>query len=193
MRRSRVLMVGVLSAALMLTACSSDDGEDGAASTTAPAETGDSGDTTGTTVSCGPRDTSGTESSPSTGADLDVCSMVDEETVTAVIGEPGTPTAGDVQAGIHSCTWSREGETVPALSVGILVHDSAEAARASFDMSRESAESEILNLGDAAIYSEAFGLTVLHGVHEITVDNNGDSEKQADLEVAQMIVDHFEA
>ena len=186
MKLNRILAVALLAGALFLSACSDDGGgDDGAVST-------EQVDGTTTTADSAASDDSTSE--PTDGNDdaaLDVCSMVDDATVTAVLGEPGTPTDDSTGGTIYGCTWAGEGEGLNVLHVSITVSADPAAAKDLFEMSRDSADSDILNLGDDAIYSETFGLSVLHGVHEITVDNTGPDEKQSDLKVAQMIIEQL--
>ena len=116
MKLNRILAVALLAGALFLSACSDDGGgDDGAVST-------EQVDGTTTTADSAASDDSSSE--PTDGNDdaaLDVCSTVDDATVTAVLGEPGTPTDDSTGGTIYGCTWAGEGEGLNVLHVSIMV------------------------------------------------------------------------
>lgn len=123
--------------------------------------------------------------------DLDVCALLDDETVAGVLGEPATPT--DQSTGpLLGCSWEGQSDALNVLSVSIMVHPDAATAKEQYDATREGlGGSDIMGLGDEASYTESFGLDVLAGRYDLSVDNTGPAEKESDLEVAQIVLDQL--
>ncbi len=161
------LMVGLL----MLGSCGGDEGTDSSSASRSASSS-----------------TASTEAPAGTGTDaIDVCSMVPDATVEKALSEAATatPEAADP---LFSCRWDGEGSDVNQLTVSVMVSSDADAARALFESSNAEPESEIMGLGDAAVYSETFGLEVLTGRYSVSVDNSGPTEKQSDLEIAKVVM-----
>lgn len=169
----RSILVAV-AAVWLLTGCGSDDSETLSARSTSEV---------GTSATSAPDDQAA--------GDLDVCAMLSSGEVQAVLGEPGTPTnqsTGDM----YGCSWEGASDPLNVLTVSIYVHPDAATAKEQYDATKEGLEgSEILGLGDEASYSEPFGLEVLSGRFDISVDNTGPTEKESDLTVAKRILDQL--
>ena len=148
MRWNRALvLVGTLSVGMLLTGCGDDGGDDDATSDTTAADAG--------ATSAEPSTETGSEDGPAAEVDLDVCALLDGETVAGVLGESAT-------------------------------------AKEQYDATREGlGGSDIMGLGDEASYTESFGLDVLAGRYDLSVDNTGPAEKESDLEVAQIVLDQL--
>lgn len=123
--------------------------------------------------------------------ELDVCGLLAPEEVTTVLGEPATAT--DQSTGdLFGCSWEGEADALNVLSVSVYVHPDAATAKEMYDATMEGlGGSDIMGLGDEASYAEAFGLEVLSGRYDISVDNTGPTEEQSDLTIAQRIIDQL--
>ena len=184
MRWNRALvLVGTLSVGMLLTGCGDDGGDDDATSDTTAADAG--------ATSAEPSTETGSEDGSGVEVDLDVCALLDDETVAGVLGEPATPT--DQSTGpLLGCSWEGQSDALNVLSVSIMVHPDAATAKEQYDATREGlGGSDITGLGDEASYTESFGLDVLAGRYDMSVDNTGPAEKESDLEVAQIVLDQL--
>ena len=178
MRWNRALvLVGTLSVGMLLTGCGDDGGDDDATSDTTAADAG--------ATSAEPSTETGSEDGSGVEVDLD------DETVAGVLGEPATPT--DQSTGpLLGCSWEGQSDALNVLSVSIMVHPDAATAKEQYDATREGlGGSDIMGLGDEASYTESFGLDVLAGRYDLSVDNTGPAEKESDLEVAQIVLDQL--
>lgn len=180
MGRALILLTTLI--ALLAPACSSegDGAEDAAATTSAePSTTDRAGDGSGP-------DASG--ATGGAGGPIDVCSLLSGEEVAVVLGEPARPT--DQSTGsMYACSWEGTDNALNALSVSVYVHPDAATAKDMYDQTKEGLEgSDIMGLGDEASYAEAFGLEVLSGRYDISVDNTGPNEKASDLAVAKRVI-----
>lgn len=170
---------------LLIAGCGSDDEpDDGATGPTATKSSVDAPDTSsGTTGAPEPGDVVGDDDA------IDVCALLSAEEVQGVLGEPATPT--DQSTGsMYACSWEGESDALNVLSVSVYVHPDAATAKEMYDATKEGlGGSEIMGLGDEASYADAFGLEVLSGRYDISVDNTGPTEKESDLTIAKRILE----
>lgn len=164
---------------LLLTAvgCGSDDDSDKSdGSDTAPSTTVASGD--------------GGDSGDS-GEAIDACALLSADEVAAALGEPATST--DQSTGqMYGCSWEGESDALNSLSISVYVHPDAATAKEMYDATKEGLEgSDIMGLGDETSYNESFGLEVLSGRYDISVDNTGPTEKESDLTIAKRILEQL--
>lgn len=175
MKRSLALVL--MAAVLLAVAGCSDESQDSSGSdqteTTAGSQNEESGDSA-----------TGTEA-------LDVCSMLTDSDVQEVLGEPAEPV--DQSTGeMYGCSWTGTGDALNVLSVSVMVHPDPATAQEMYEATKEGLEgTEITGLGDDASYSESFGLEVLYGRYDISVDNTGPDEKQSDITVAQTVMEQL--
>lgn len=122
---------------------------------------------------------------------LDVCSMLDAGEIAAVLGEAAEST--DQSTGdLHSCSWAGASDALNVLTVSVYVHPDAATAKEQYDATKEGlGGSEVSGLGDEASYSEPFGLEVLSGRYDISVDNTGPTEKESDLAIAKRVMEQL--
>lgn len=171
-------LIALFTAAILVAACGGDDSGDVDAATT-----GSPGTTDGTGGGGG--DGGGDEA-------LDVCSMLDDADVEAVLGEPATAVDGSTGT-LYACQWEGESDPLNVLSVSIYVHPDAATAEEQYLATKEGLGGvDITGLGDDASYSDAFGLEVLAGRYDISIDNTGPDEKQGDLDLAQVILEQLQ-
>jgi hypothetical protein len=185
-------MAAALGVALVLSACSGD-GDDDAAGTTTEAAAGSTGAavSTDTGGDDGPDGTDGSSGGASDAEDLDVCALLDDETVAGVLGEPATPT--DQSAGpLRGCSWEGTSDALNVLSVSIMVHPDTATAKEQYDATREGLGGvEVTGIGDEASSTDSFGLEVLAGRFDVSVDNTGPDEEQSNLDVARIVLDQL--
>lgn len=162
---------------LAVAGCSDNESQDAAGSdqpeTTAGSENEESGDSA-----------VGSEA-------LDVCSMLTDSDVQEVLGEPAE--AVDQSTGeMYGCSWTGTGDALNVLSVSVMVHPDPATAQEMYEATKEGLDgTEITGLGDDASYSESFGLEVLYGRYDVSVDNTGPDEKQSDITVAQTVMEQL--
>ncbi len=165
----RGLVISLAAVALMAGACGADDGGGGpgAGATATPAAT------TG---------------APSDDA-IDICAIVPAGDVDAVLGVPAAAGIDNSAGDLHACSWQGADEPTEVLTISVYAHPDAATAREQYLATTEGLDGvDILNLGDEASYSDAFGLRVLDGRYDIASDNTGPDEKAADLRLAQLVL-----
>lgn len=128
---------------------------------------------------------------PEQAESLDVCSMLDAGEIAAVLGEAAAAT--DQSSGdLHGCSWEGGSDALNVLSVSVYVHPDSATAKEQYDATRDGLDgSDIMGLGDEASYSDAFGLEVLSGRYDVSVDNTGPTEKESDLTIAKRILEQL--
>ena len=170
---------------LLLTAvgCGSDDGSD---------KSDGSAATPTSTAAAGEDDSGGVQDdgSDDVGA-IDACALLAADEVAAALGEPATPT--DQSTGqMYGCSGKGDSDAINSLSISEYVHPDAATAKEMYDATKEGLDgSDIMGLGDEASYNESFGLEVLHGRYDISVDNTGPTEKESDLAIAKRIIENL--
>jgi hypothetical protein len=178
--RSSIALFAI--AALVLGGCGGGD-DDGEASSS------------NSTSSTAPTEASGsTEAESSTEMPgLDACALIDDTTVEQVLGEPAEPTDGTT-GDLYACSWEGVGDPLNVLSISVYAHPDAATAEQMYEETNEGlGGSEVAEVGDAATYSDAFGLDVLFDRYDISVDNTGPDEQQSDIDVARAIIGELEA
>jgi hypothetical protein len=186
MRRSVRKSIALIAATgLALGGCGSDD--DGEASGPEETEVADAAaDTTGG----GQVDSAGDG-----GADvaIDACALVDDATVEQVLGEAAAATDGTT-GDLYACSWEGVADPLNVLSVSVYAHPDAATAQEMYEETNEGlGGAEVPDVGDAASYSDAFGLDVLFDRYDIAVDNTGPDEQQSDIVVARAIIEQLDA
>lgn len=135
-------------------------------------------------------DTDGTGET-SRGSDIDICALISAAEVEGVLGEPAT-SVDNSTGDLRDCAWEGNGDALNVLSVSVYVHPDAATAEEQYGLTGGGIEGvDILGLGDEASYNETFGLQVLSGRYDISVDNTGPDEKASDLAIAQLLIDRL--
>jgi hypothetical protein len=194
-----VILLGTV--ILVLGACGGEDGDgsngdDGggspAAGATGSPEATSSADGAATATEAGT-----SASSPDGGAAgaIDMCALLSQEEVSAVIGqEAGAPAADDMSP-FYGCRYESE-DVTPIVSVGVFAWDDESQAESSFSFGADQYE-EVPGLGDAAYRSQPIDeVTVLHGRYEISVglyfvSEDDDEEFEMGVELAQMVLERL--
>ncbi|MEO8208699.1 MAG: hypothetical protein ABI598_06660 [Chloroflexota bacterium] len=107
----------------------------------------------------------------------------------AIIGEPPEAGIDESSVDLRACSWMGSVNPTESVTISIYVHPDAGTAKEQFEFrTSDIGGVEILNLGDEAVYVEAFGLQVLSGRYDIGIDNTGDDSKTSSLKLAQQIL-----
>jgi hypothetical protein len=131
----------------------------------------------------------GTGASAEDASDLDVCALVSEADVADVLGEPADPGIDNSSGPFRACSWSGSASPTEVLNVSIGVYPDAAAAREAYLATTEGlGDAEVVTLGDEASYTNGFGLRVLVGRYDISIDNTGDDRKGSGVSLAQQII-----
>jgi hypothetical protein len=90
---------------------------------------------------------------------------------------------------LRVCYWTGSATPTEVLTVSIYVHPDAATAEEQFLATTEGLGGvDILNLADAASYSDGFGLRVLSGRYDLGIESTGDDEKASSLKLAQQLL-----
>jgi hypothetical protein len=123
------------------------------------------------------------------GAAIDVCAMISPADVQAALGVPAEAGIDGSTGDLRLCSWTGASDPTEVLAISVYVHPDAATAREQYLATTEGLDGvEILNLGDEASYSESFGLRVLAGRYDLSVDGTGPEEKASDLTIAQQVL-----
>jgi hypothetical protein len=115
--------------------------------------------------------------------------MIDAAAVEAVLGEAAEAGVDGSSGDLRACSWKGATDPTEVLTISIYVHPDADTARGQYLATTEGLEGvDILGLADEASYTEAFGLRVLAGRYDVSVDNTGPDEKTSDLKLAQQLL-----
>ncbi|MEI2650943.1 MAG: hypothetical protein V9G12_01985 [Microthrixaceae bacterium] len=128
---------------------------------------------------------------PEQAESLDVCSMLDAGEIAAVLGEAAAAT--DQSSGdLHGCSWEGGSDARTSCLSRCTCTPTRQRRRSSTTRPETGWDgSDIMGLGDEASYSDAFGLEVLSGRYDVSVDNTGPTEKESDLTIAKRILEQL--
>ena len=184
MRRSRPMAnTALMLIVFVLTSCGGAAAE---STTTAPSPGGTSG-TGGDSGDSAPDE--GAETPDAASMDIDMCSLLSDEEITAVLQSGATAEPWDIPPDFHACTWSVSEDVF--MFASITVHTDAEFAEMTFVNWMTSNDfTEVSGIGDIAYTGSEISLNVLSGTYEVEVDTSPE-DLETSIQLATLILDRL--
>jgi hypothetical protein len=199
-RRTAGVLARSLVAAALLVAASACGGDDAGDTPVVETTDADGAATATTDTETATTDADGSETTVASGSpagdEIDVCALVTEEEVEAIIGMAAGPAQPEESAPpFFGCRYEEEGLS-QTVTIGLLAWNDADEAESSFDFGADQYPA-VEGIGDRAYNSQPIDdLSVLAGRYELSVglyfvSDDDEAELAMAIELAQLALDRL--